>query len=73
MKGIDALGALILHSKMRLAEDLDMSIHTTHCSFNVLMHAIIVLCVRRDTHTGLKLSKSGGCYLRKSICRFAAR
>ena len=53
MKEIDALGALILHSKMRLAEDLDMSIHTTHCSFNVFMHAIIVLCVRRDTHTGL--------------------
>ena len=50
MIGYDPLEALILLSKVRLAEDLDVSTDT-HCSFNILLLAIAVLCIRRDAHT----------------------
>lgn len=52
MIGYDPLGTLMLHSNVRLAEDLDVSTDT-HCSLNVLLLAITVVCVRRDAHTGL--------------------
>ena len=50
MIGYDPLEALILLSKVRLAEDLDVNTDT-HCFFNVLPLAIAVLCIRRDAHT----------------------
>ena len=45
----DPLGTLILHSKVRLAKDLDVSTDT-HCSINSFLLAINVACVR---HTRL--------------------
>jgi hypothetical protein len=49
MIAYDPLEALILHSKVILADDLDMSTDT-HCSFNVLLLAITVVCIRRDVN-----------------------
>ena len=51
MIGYDPLGALILHSKVRLAEYLATSTHTL-CSFNILLFAITILFAHRDAHTG---------------------
>jgi len=51
MIGYDPLGALFLHSKVRLAEYLVMST-LTYCSFNILLLAITVFFARQDAHTG---------------------
>ena len=52
MIGYDPLAYLILHSNVRLAEDLPVDLRTdTYC--NVLLLAIIVVCNRRDPHTKL--------------------